>query len=253
MLQALRGVGSLDVRSLVLLRVCIGLVVLTDVVRRADTLEFYTDEGSFIQPPGDTQHRCLFHRVWFYKGTWQLQGLLFALTALSSICLAVGACTPLANAISWVGIVAIHGRNECVNDSSDKMLRSVLFWCMVLPLGAAGSVDRARRLRLRLGGRAAPRHPPGWSCEGPQHLSPATVGLLLQIACIYLAVCWQRRHSREWWGTLAVPCAPPPTWAMPNARPHASARAAWRSINSRVCAGNLATRAGLVARIRTWT
>ena len=181
MLQALRGVGSLDVRSLVLLRVCIGLVVLIDVVRRADTLEFYTDEGSFIQPPGDTQHRCLFHRAWFYKGTWQLQGLLFALTALSSLCLAAGACTPLANAVSWVGIVAIHGRNECVNDSSDKMLRSVLFWCMVLPLGAAGSVDRARRLRLPLGGRGVPRHPPGWSCEGPQHLSPATVGLLLQV------------------------------------------------------------------------
>ena len=231
MLQALRGVGSLDVRSLVLLRVCIGLVVLIDVVRRADTLEFYTDEGSFIQPPGDTQHRCLFHRAWFYKGTWQLQGLLFALTALSSLCLAAGACTPLANAVSWVGIVAIHGRNECVNDSSDKMLRSVLFWCMVLPLGAAGSVDRARRLRLPLGGRGVPRHPPGWSCEGPQHLSPATVGLLLQIACIYLAVCWQRRHSREWWGTLAVPCARAhPGYAQcPPLMPRP--RVAWRSIN----------------------
>ena len=36
-------------------------------------------------------------------------------------------------------------------------------------------------------------------------LSPGTVGLLLQVCCIYLAVCWQRRFSREWWGGLASP------------------------------------------------
>ena len=198
----LHGLLSLDVRSLVALRVCVGLVVFADVVRRMDTLEFYTDKGGHIQMPGDTQHRCLFHELWFWKGTWKLQAVLFALTALASLCMSAGFGTTLANAVAWVGIVAIHGRNECVNDSSDKMLRNVLFWCLVLPLGSVGSVDRARQLRLRTGG-ASP-HPDGWACgSGWTLLSPGTIGLLLQVCCIYLAVCWQRRFSREWWGSLA--------------------------------------------------
>eukprot|EP01043_Picozoa_sp_COSAG02_P049535 COSAG02_NODE_4984_length_4750_cov_5.407224_3_plen_411_part_00 len=205
MLQFVRGALSLDVRSLVLLRVCIGLIVFVDVVRRADTMDFYTDQGAYIQQPGDSQHRCLFHQIWFWKGTWQLQVLLFALTAGAALCLSVGLCTPVANAVAWVGIVAIHGRNECVNDSSDKMLRNVLFWCLILPLGAAGSVDRARQLRLRAGTGSSP-HPAGWPCgKGWQHLGPGSAGLVLQIVCLYLAVCWQRRHSREWWGSLAIP------------------------------------------------
>ena len=49
MSAALRHLLSLDVRSLAALRVCVGLVVFTDVLRRMDTLEFYTDEGSSIQ------------------------------------------------------------------------------------------------------------------------------------------------------------------------------------------------------------
>lgn len=202
-MQWLRDALSLDVRSLVLLRVCIGLIVFIDVVRRSDTLDFYTDEGSYIQQPGDTQHRCLFHEIWFWKGTWHVQALLFALTGGAALCLSVGLCTPLANAVAWIGIVAIHGRNECVNDSSDKMLRNILFWCLVMPLGAVGSVDRARRLRLRASGTSPP--PAGWPCAtGWQHLSPGTAGLLLQIVCLYLAVCWQRRNSREWFGSFAL-------------------------------------------------
>jgi hypothetical protein len=205
MLQFVRGVLSLDVRSLVLLRICIGLVVFVDVARRADTLEFYTDQSSYIQEPGDTQHRCLFHQIWFWKGTWELQALLFALTAGAALCFAVGLCTPVANAVTWIGIVAIHGRNECVNDSSDKMLRNVLFWCLILPLGAAGSADRARHMRLRAGNASSP-HPAGWPCrKGWQYLGPGSAGLVLQVVCLYLAVCWQRRHSREWWGSLAIP------------------------------------------------
>jgi len=202
-MQWLRDALSLDVRSLVLLRVCIGLIVFIDVVRRSDTLDFYTDEGSYIQQPGDTQHRCLFHEIWFWKGTWHVQALLFALTGGAALCLSVGLCTPLANTVAWIGIVAIHGRNECVNDSSDKMLRNILFWCLVMPLGAVGSVDRARRLRLRASGTSPP--PAGWPCAtGWQHLSPGTAGLLLQIVCLYLAVCWQRRNSREWFGSFAL-------------------------------------------------
>ena len=157
---------SLDTRSLALFRVALGWVACIDIARRADTLDFYTDEGSFIQVPGDTQHRCphsdsafplasahvralggrcLFHQLWFYKGTWALQATLFALTAASSLCFSAGFLTPISGALTWVGMTALHGRNECVNDSSDKMMRNLLFWGCLLPLGAAGSVDELLR------------------------------------------------------------------------------------------------------------
>jgi hypothetical protein len=210
-----RSVSTLDVRSLCLFRVCLGLVALRDVLVRTDTLDFYTDVGSFIQPAGDSQHRCLFHQLWFYRGSWQVQAVLFGLTAVSSLCLAIGLHTPLASIVTWLGMTSIHGRNECINDSSDKMLRNVLFWATLLPLGAHFSVDRHRQQRLR-----RQQHPPPACCwllpdtstatPLPHHgharhsiASPGGAGLLLQVVCLYLAVCWRRRHSREWVGLLA--------------------------------------------------
>ena len=76
------GVATLDARSLALLRVCVGLCVVIDVVARADTMGFYTSSGdaSSIQVPGDTPHRCLLHYIWFYRGSQELQTLLFALS-----------------------------------------------------------------------------------------------------------------------------------------------------------------------------
>jgi hypothetical protein len=190
------SVFSLDIRSLALFRVVIGLVACIDVVRRADTLDFYTDVGSFIQPVGDTQHRCLFHQLWFYKGPWALQAVLFAATAATSLSLSVGFNTPIAAVLTWLGMTSIHGRNECINDSSDKMLRNVLFWAIVLPLGQTASVDARRQ---RADGRIA-------LGSGRQRLvTPGTVGLLLQVVMIYVCVVWQRRHSREWMGSYAVP------------------------------------------------
>ena len=199
----LRGVCSVDVRAVALFRLCLGVVVCIDVLRRADTLDFYTDMGNPIQVPGDTQHRCVFHQIWFFKGTREVQALLLGMTFLCSASLAAGLWTPVASFLTWAGVTAIHGRNECINDSSDKMLRNVLFWAMMLPLGCVGSVDSLRaRPSQPLASVVYPRlrH-----ASVPKVISsPGSVGILLQVCLIYFAVSWRRRVSNEWFGPWAT-------------------------------------------------
>jgi Vitamin K-dependent gamma-carboxylase len=67
-------------------------------------------------------------------------------------------------------LLSIQLRNPLVNGSDSLLLRMLLFWGMLLPLGAYWSVDRARA--------ALPR-------PSPHFLSLATFGLFMQIAFVY--------------------------------------------------------------------
>ena len=229
------GVATLDARSLALLRVCVGLCVVIDVLARADTMGFYTSSGdaSSIQVPGDTPHRCLLHYIWFYRGSQELQTLLFALSVACALSMTIGYHTRVATLLAWVGYVGVQCRCECVSDGSDRMLRNVLLWCVFLPLGRCASIDRALSLRARIrdgsnGNREASvaphstwtSHREGYAMatlrsavEGAPHdsrhahaehgiTSAGTLGLLLQVVCIYWSVSAKRGEA--WYGDLSA-------------------------------------------------
>lgn len=68
--------GTLDLRSLAVCRVLLGLITLYDIARRtvwfSDELEaLHTDTG--IVPPGDSPHRGAVHVFLFHRGSVQLQ------------------------------------------------------------------------------------------------------------------------------------------------------------------------------------
>ena len=171
---------ALDRRSLVALRIVVALCVLYDLIERADTLEFYTSgaPGSCIQPPQHTQHHAPPHLLWFYRGSMALQMALFAVAAAAAASLGCGR-RPCASALlCWVSLVGIQGRAECVNDGSDKLLRNVLLWCVVLPLGEP---------------------PPSGGAATMLVSSAATAGLTLQLAGMYAALLVQRWDAPGWW------------------------------------------------------
>src|SRR5215211_6172451 len=161
-----------DLRSLAVFRIVLALLALADLIIRAtDLYQHYTDAG--VLP-----RTVLVEEVassWVFSlnlmnGGSSFQALLFSVAALAALGMLVGYRTRLMTFVVWILLLSIQVRNPLVNGSESLLLRMLLFWGMLLPLGAYWSVDRARS--------ALPR-------PSPRFLSLATFGLFMQIAFVY--------------------------------------------------------------------
>src|SRR5215207_774741 len=163
-----------DLRSLAAFRMVLAGLVLLDLAGRApDLYAHYTDGG--VLPRDILLQEALLDRWQFslnlMSGELLVQALLFGVTALAALALLVGYRTRLMTMIVWVLVISIQVRNPMVDNAGDTLLRLLLFWGILLPLGAHWSVDRALKAA-----------PPRLSMR---FLSLATVGLFLQIAFVY--------------------------------------------------------------------
>jgi hypothetical protein len=170
---------GIDLRALACFRVLLAGYVLLDLGWRAVDLEaFYTDFGAFPLEAALTfqyvNGAWNFLSPYMYVTSTVGAGMLFLLNALFAIGLLVGWKTRLMNSLCWVMALSLQARNPLLLHSGDVYLRLMLFWGMLLPLGARFSVD----------GYAA-----GLVARGkelPQRvLSFATVGVLLQVVFMY--------------------------------------------------------------------
>jgi hypothetical protein len=160
-----------DVRSLALLRVGLGLLLLVDLWERSRWIpENYADRGAVPRSLLETRGDAPFPGLHALGGSVELQTALFALAAGFAVLLLVGLRTRLATVASWYLLVSLQVRNPLLLDAGDKVLALMLFWSMFLPLGAVASVD------ARLRGPSPERIV----------LSPASAALLLQFAFVYL-------------------------------------------------------------------
>src|ERR671913_1894049 len=161
-----------DLRSLAVFRIVLALLVLADLANRAtDLYQLYTDAG--VLPRTVLLEEVLSPWVFslnLMNGGSFFQVLLFSVGALAALGMLVGYRTRLMTFVVWIVLLSIHVRNPLVNGSESLLLRMLLFWAMLLPLGAYWSVDRARS--------ALPR-------PSPRFLSLATFGLFMQIAFVY--------------------------------------------------------------------
>src|SRR5215218_4228909 len=164
-----------DLRSLAAFRMVLAGLVLLDLAGRApDLYAHYTDRGVL---PRDIilLQEALLNRWQFslnlMSGELLVQALLFGVAALAALALLVGYRTRLMTMIVWVLVISIQARNPMVVNAGDTLLRLLLLWGILLPLGAHWSVDRALKAT-----------PPRFSMR---FLSLATVGLFLQIAFVY--------------------------------------------------------------------
>jgi hypothetical protein len=143
--QQIRQVTALDLRSLALMRVGMGLLLMLDVFRRMrDLSAHYTDYGILS--------RELLLKLEWDIGTYSLAmisgelwfiSLLFLLTAFFSLMIILGYRTRLFTALGWFFLASIQLRNPVILNSGDAIFRLMLFWSMFLPLGARYSIDSA--------------------------------------------------------------------------------------------------------------
>src|ERR671912_1451365 len=161
-----------DLRSLAVFRIVLALLVLADLANRAtDLYQHYADAG--VLPRTVLVEEVLSPWVFslnLMNGGAFFQALLFGGAALAAISMLLGFRTRLMIFVVWVLLLSIQLRNPLVNGSDSLLLRMLLFWGMLLPLGAYWSIDRARA--------ALPR-------PSPRFLSLATFGLFMQIAFVY--------------------------------------------------------------------
>lgn len=161
---------GIDTRGLAGLRIALGLLVLCDLaLRLPDIAAFYTDAGVLPRSLLTEAYPAI-SRLSLYtlSGSLAWGVLLFGLTALAAVALVVGYRSRLAAFTLFLLLLSLHTRNLLVANAGNWLLRRLLLWCALLPIGRRWALDARRVTDDR--GRA---------------VSIATLGVLVQVIVVY--------------------------------------------------------------------
>lgn len=182
---------SIDLRSLALFRICLGVIILIDLGIRLTALEaHYTDSGvlprSLVYEQGG---QTLPWSIHFLSGRTDVQALIFLIQGLFGFALLVGYKTWIVTVVNWYLMCSLFVRNLLVLQGGDVLLLLLLFWSIFLPLGARWSLDRLWEPKdLPVPKRA---------------FTGATAALLLQVVIVYVFAAIFK-WNRDWLSGEAV-------------------------------------------------
>lgn len=197
---------GLDVRSLALFRIVLGLLMIFDLLYRAQDLKaHYTDAGILpiaLVSVGQQQH--WWWTIHSLHPALALEVVLFLIAGLFSLSLILGYRTRMVSIVCWFLLVSVQNRNTMVLTGGDTMIRMMAFWAMFLPLNACWSVDRL----LDRSDTPLPK----------RIFSVASTALVMQFALIYLCGAllktgptWRVNHEATFYalslGQFATPLA----------------------------------------------
>ncbi|TSC87028.1 MAG: hypothetical protein G01um10148_133 [Parcubacteria group bacterium Gr01-1014_8] len=182
---------GIDVRSLALVRVSIGALILYDLFVRAISLtEHYGDNGVFSS--------ALIQSYWPFEYAWSLHLLAggplvvvvtcFIVHACATAALLVGYKTRIATFLTFMLQISLYHANPILLYGVDDIIRTVLFVGIFLPWGAAYSFDSYFRQTASPHKRA---------------LSMWTAAFLLQLGFYYLFAA-STKIGPEWLDGSAV-------------------------------------------------
>ncbi len=183
---------GVDARALAALRVALACLLLVDLARRTGSLvAFHTDAGvlprSLVAEAFPLFSRFSVHAL---SGGAGFQLFLFALAGLAAFALLVGYHTRLATLLSLLLLVSVHARAPVIINGGDALLRRLLVWGLVLPLGARWSLDADA-------GRA-------WF-SGTRVTNAAAAALLVQVVLVYFVNALFKSQSPVWGTGDALP------------------------------------------------
>lgn len=142
--QRLKRLASIDERSLAVFRVGIAIAVLVDLILRAGDLgSLYSDAGALPRSLAAADSSLSSHvfPLYFFNGSALWAGALLVLTGITATTLLVGYRSFSSTAATWYLISCLHARSSTLTLAGDDLLRMLLLWGLVLPLGASGSID----------------------------------------------------------------------------------------------------------------
>ncbi len=170
---------SLDLRSLALLRIGLGVTILIDLLLRSFSLSaHYTDAGIMsLKTLFDLSWRSYYFSLYTFSGGFFYTSLLFIIAAIFAFCLLIGYRTRLFTILSWIMLISLQARNPIILHGGDAWLRITMFWCMFMPLGARWSVDALMN--------RTPKQLFTFGNNKDAHFSMASVGFIAQIILIY--------------------------------------------------------------------
>jgi predicted DCC family thiol-disulfide oxidoreductase YuxK len=177
----LRGL-YLDLRSVALFRIALGLCVVADLLIRIPQIDaFYTDRGVMpreaIFGPLQGTWAVSLH---FISGQWAVQLLLFLAALVFAVGMLLGYRTRLCTIGCWVLVMSLQVRSPLILHAGDDLLRMLLFWSMFVPLDGRYSLDRALN-------PSAPTAPSAL-------LSPGSLALVFQICAVYWYTAAEKMH-----------------------------------------------------------
>lgn len=176
----LKTVFGIDLRTLALFRILLGVTVLADVLNRWPYASMlYSDQGAWPRAAAMAFNDDIRWSLLYVTGQSWLVHLVFAALALTAAALIVGYRTRLATAVAWVLLASVCNRNLIVLQGGDTLLCLMLFWSLFLPLGARFSFDDAMRSEHEA--VTADIHPRGHNFFGI-----ASIALLLQTSYVYV-------------------------------------------------------------------
>lgn len=138
---------TVDTRSLAVLRIALGCILLGDLLHRAqDIAFFYTDGGVYpVSAYQATYERFNGLSVHALSGDLWVQQLLFVVAGLFAVAFVLGYRTRLVGLVSFLLLFSLHARNPLVLNGGDRLIRVLLLVALTAPLGERWSIDAARR------------------------------------------------------------------------------------------------------------
>jgi len=189
---------SLDLRSLSLMRIALGLVLIYDLCSFWPLSNFYLSDEGFIPAKKFLEleaHSWTWSILFINSSVIAVQSFLVfhLLTILSFL---FGYRTRLSTFLLWVEIVSLHNRNWSVLNGGDDLIRCILLILIILPLGKCFSLDHYF-LKNSVNKRS---HDPkdhnflDYRIPSYNHYSFINLAFFVQLAIMYLASAIFKNH-----------------------------------------------------------
>ncbi len=185
----LRDRYGLDPRSLALLRIGLGSILLYDLTNRfIYLLDHYTDSGVIprwaltqkVMGPWDLS----LHLV---AGNSAIISIFFGVGIIAAVCILIGYKTRLALVASLVLLISLHQRNPLILQSGDHVIKMLLFWSIFLPVSERFSLSQ-----------------PLNNGSNKKIFNVASFGLMMQIITLYVLAGFAKMAERHWLGGDAL-------------------------------------------------
>lgn len=171
----------LDIRSLAVFRICLGLMLISDLAERMRYAGLYLTTRA--NPPGWLPDSL--SNLWLRMADDETMFIAFlAVTMVASCFYLAGYKTRWAAIVTWVLVLLLHTFQPRVLNGGDKVLRLLLFWSMFLPIGKRFSLDA----RISPQSKDEPT-------EAPLLISLA---LMIQVAAPYVMSALHKVASEHW-------------------------------------------------------
>ncbi len=188
-----RELFYVDLRSLALLRVCLGLLILADLATRARHFTaHYTDLG--VAPRelifGEYGMSCYFSVHWWLRGSVTAEALVFVVGGLFAVGLIAGRFTRIMTAGCWYLQASLLVSMPLLHTAGDRTLQLMLFWSLFLPVGARWSLDASKRVEV--------------GAKSNTYVSVAGFAILMQVCFVYWFAVMLKMYAPMWREGYAV-------------------------------------------------